>query len=66
MKFTKKTAIRMLRTFIQTAIGYITVNLAGIDFTGDRDMIKTALIGLALSATSAGIAALMNLQPMNL
>ncbi len=63
MKFTKKTAIRMLRTFIQTAIGYITVNLAGIDFTGDRDMIKTALIGLALSATSAGIAALMNLQP---
>ncbi len=63
MKFTKETAIRMLRTFIQTAIGYITVNLAGIDFTGDRDMIKTALIGLALSATSAGIAALMNLQP---
>ncbi len=47
-KFTKETAKRMLKTFV--------------DFTGDRDVVKTALIGLALSAASAGLAAIMNLQ----
>lgn len=63
IKFTKETARRALKTFLQAALAYIAMNLAGVDFTGDRDMIKTALIGLALSAISAGIAALMNLQP---
>ncbi len=61
-KFTKETAKRMLKTFVQTAAGYIIVNIAGVDFTGDRDVVKTALIGLALSAASAGLAAIMNLQ----
>lgn len=62
MKFTKETAKRMLKTFVQTAAGYIIVNIAGVDFTGDRDVVKTALIGLAISASSAGLAAIMNLQ----
>lgn len=62
IKFTKETAKRMLKTFVQTAAGYIIVNIAGVDFTGDRDVVKTALIGLALSAVSAGLAAIMNLQ----
>ena len=35
-KFTKETAKRMLKTFVQTAAGYIIVNIAGVDFTGDR------------------------------
>ncbi|MDE6752785.1 MAG: CHAP domain-containing protein [Eubacterium sp.] len=62
IKWTKETTKRVFKTFLQAALAYAAMNIAGIDFTGDRDMIKTALIGLALSATSAGIAALMNLQ----
>ena len=62
IKWTKETTKRVFKTFLQAALAYVAMNFAGIDFTGDRDMIKTALIGLALSATSAGIAALMNLQ----
>lgn len=62
MKWTKETTKRVFKTFIQAALAYMAMNLAGVDFTGDRDMVKTALIGLALSSISAGIAALMNLQ----
>ncbi len=61
-KFTKETLKRMIKTFVQTAAGYVIVNIAGVDFTGDRDVVKTALIGLAISASSAGLAAIMNLQ----
>ena len=62
MKFTKETAKRMLRTFLQTAAGYIAVNLVAIDFTAGKDVLTSALVGLAVSATSAGLAAIMNLQ----
>ncbi len=62
MKFTKETAKRMLRTFLQTAAGYIAVNLMTIDFTAAKDMLTSALVGLAVSAVSAGLAAIMNLQ----
>lgn len=62
IKWTDETTKRALKTFLQAALAYIAMNFAGIDFTGDRDMLKTALIGLALSGISAGIAALMNLQ----
>ena len=61
-KFTKETLKRMIKTFVQTAAGDVIVNIAGVDFTGDRDVVKTALIGLAISASSAGLAAIMNLQ----
>ena len=43
-KFTKETLKRMIKTFVQTAAGYVIVNIAGVDFTGDRDVVKTALI----------------------
>lgn len=60
----KKCLIRALRTFLQTAIGFIITNISlyatGIDF-GDGDVVKNALIGLAISAFSAGAAAVMNL-----
>lgn len=61
-KFTKETARRMLRTFAQSAIGYIAVNIAIVDFSAGREVIKSALIGLAISAISAGISAVMNLE----
>lgn len=62
MKFTKETLKRALRTFAQTAVGYIVVNAAIIDFSSGKDAIKSALIGLCVSAIAAGIAAVMNLE----
>lgn len=61
MKFTTETAKRALRTFIQAAIAYIAVNLPIIDFEA-KEMLKSAVIGLIVSAVAAGIAAVMNLQ----
>ena len=51
---------RTVRTFVQTAVGYIAVNLAAIDFNAEKSVLKTALLGLAVSAASAGLAAVMN------
>lgn len=56
---------KALRTFLQTAIGYIITNLtlyfSGVDF-GDKSVLKNAAIGLAIAAFSAGSAAVMNLE----
>ncbi len=58
----KSWVIRMLRTFLQTAIGCLAVGLPAIDFmTDDISAIRKAIIGLGVSAVSAGIAAAMNL-----
>ena len=51
---------RTVRTFVQTSVGYIAVNLAAIDFTAEESVLRTALLGLAVSAASAGLAAVMN------
>ena len=63
--FTKNCLICALRTFLQTAIGYILANLSlyigGIDFA-DGNVVKNALVGLAISAFSAGAAAVMNIE----
>ena len=48
---------RAVRTFIQTAAGYISVNIVTTDMT-----VKSAVLGLAVSAVSAGVAAMMNLE----
>lgn len=62
--FTKECLIRAGRTFLQTAIGYIVTNismsLSGIDFT-DGNVLLNTLIGLAVSAISAGASAVMNM-----
>lgn len=62
---TKECAKRAFRTFIQTACGYIVTNIslacAGIDFT-DGNAVIDVIAGLAVSALSAGIAAVMNLK----
>ena len=55
---------RSLRTFVQTAGAYIATNLvcatSGIT---DLGVLKTVLIGLAVSSVAAGLAAVMNLPP---
>ena len=61
----KETLYRALRTFLQTAIGFIAANVGHIAFGGDPELLKRALIGLLVSAFSAGVAALMNLPGAN-
>lgn len=62
MKFTKECFNRAIRTFLQSALAYLTVNIVLIDFNAEKDVIKTALIGLAISTLAAGISAVMNLE----
>lgn len=62
MKFTKETLRRAGRTFLQTAIGYVAANVAFIDFTAEDEVLFSALIGLAVSAIAAGVAAIMNTE----
>ena len=57
MKNWKKRAIR---TFIQTAVGYLAVNVPMIDWSTDWSVLKTALIGLGVSTVAAGVAAVVN------
>lgn len=61
----KEMAKRAFRTFIQTACGYAVTNIAlvcaGIDFT-DGNAVLNVFTGLAISAVSAGVAAIMNLE----
>lgn len=65
MKFTKETARRVLRTFIQAAVGFIASNVvlqvSGVAWT-DKETIRNAAIGLLASALAAGAAAVMNLE----
>ena len=65
-KITKESLRRAFRTFLQTAIAYIAVNISVVDFTAGTDVIKSALMGLIVSAVAAGIAALMNMEPKEL
>lgn len=51
---------RAVRTFIQTAIGYISVNIIAVDWTADKSVVKTAIIGVSISAVAAGLAAVIN------
>ena len=51
---------RAVRTFIQTAIGYISVNVVAVDWTADRSVVKAAIIGVGVSAVAAGLAAVIN------
>ena len=62
MIITKETLIRAGRTFLQSALAYITVNAVYINLTGNKASDKSAIIGLLVSAVSAGIAAAMTLE----
>ena len=65
ISITKDCLIKTLRTFLQTVIGYVLANVSlyvgGIDFN-DGNVVKNVLIGLAISAFSAGASAVMNLE----
>ena len=62
MTCTKITLKRAGRTFIQSALAYITVNVMYINFTDDKVSVKSAVTGLLIAAVSAGISAVMNLE----
>lgn len=66
MKITKETIRRALRTFIQSALAYIMVNAAYVNFTGDKVSVKSSVVALAVSALAAGIAGAMNLERENI
>ena len=53
---------RAARTFVQSALAYITVNVVYINFTDDKVSVKSAVTGLVVAAVSAGISAVMNLE----
>lgn len=53
---------RALRTFIQTAVGYIVVAVPSVDFSGENNAVKAALVGIGVSAVAAGLAAAMNIK----
>jgi hypothetical protein len=54
---------RAARTFIQSAVGYVAVAVPAIDWTSSgRATLKTALVGIGVSAVSAGISAVMNIM----
>lgn len=58
---TKTTLKRAARTFVQSALAYITVNVVYI-ITDDKVSVKSAVTGLVIAAVSAGISAVMNLE----
>ena len=62
MSFTNETLKRALRTFFQSAVAYLLVNISVCDFTNGREAVKSALLGLVISSLAAGIAAVMNLE----
>lgn len=62
MKFTKETWRRALRTFIQVVVAYLAANICVVDFTAEGEVLTSALLGLAVSALAAGIAAVMNME----
>ena len=53
---------RALRTALQTAVGYLAVAVPNIDWSTEKSVLKTPLIGIGVSAVSAGLAAAMNLE----
>ena len=53
---------RVIKTFFQAFIACVLVGIKTVDFSADKAVLKQALITLAISAISAGISALMNIN----
>lgn len=51
---------RALRTFAQTAVGYVCTAIVAVDWSADRAVLKAALLGIFTSAIAGGISAAMN------
>lgn len=62
MKITRDTIYRALKTFIQSALAYMTVNVMYVNFSGNKLEDKTAILGLLVATLSAGFAGIMNLE----
>lgn len=52
---------RALRTFVQTAVGYVCTAIVTVDWSADKAVIKAALLGIITSAIAGGISAAMNI-----
>lgn len=53
---------RALRTALQSAVGYLAVAVPNVDWSADKAVLNTTLIGIGISAVSAGLSAVMNLE----
>lgn len=62
MKFTKETARRMFRTFLQAFLPALAVGVGTMTFGEDGSITKGAIITLVIPAVAAGLAAIMNLE----
>ena len=61
-RITKNTLERAGRTFMQAFLGYIVIHLAVVDFSDDREVLRSSLLCFLVSAVAAGLAAVMNLE----
>ena len=52
---------RALRTFIQTAVGYVCTAIVTVDWGADKAIIKATVTGIIVSAIAGGISAAMNI-----
>ena len=52
---------RALRTFMQTAVGYVCTAIVTVDWGADKAIIKAAVTGIIVSAIAGGISAAMNI-----
>ena len=52
---------RALRTFVQTAVGYVCTTIITVDWSADRAVIKATILGIVTSAIAGGISAAMNI-----
>lgn len=61
MKFTKETAFRTIRTFVQAFIGTVIADLA---YFADAETIdkRYIIVTIIIPAISAGLSAIMNLE----
>lgn len=63
---TKEMLWRAGRTFLQAFVAYIAANMvAMLSGITEPEVLKQAILGLIISAVSAGLAALMNLPSHN-
>ena len=53
---------RALRTFVQTAVGYICTAIVTVDWGADKAVIKATILGILTSAIAGGISAAMNIH----
>lgn len=53
---------RALRTFMQTAVGYVCTAIVTVDWGADKAIIKATITGIIVSAIAGGISAAMNIH----